>query len=175
MPTHHRRIKPGTAQFLESYIRASRPPTRTRSYPPQPEFLSQPIASPALVSQVDIAPTILDYAGLDLGNIPGVQGRSLAPLLNGELQTHRDAVVIDFHSDDHPDLILRALRTPEWKLVSYAGRRWGELVNLVDDPDEFHNLYGLPEYTAVQNQIEGQLLNELISRADVLPPRLANA
>lgn len=135
----------------------------------------QPVASPALVSQVDIAPTILDYAGLDLSNITGLQGRSLVPLLNGEQQTHRDSVLIDFHSDDHPNLILRALRTPEWKLVSYAGRRWGELVNLVDDPDEFHNLYGRPEYAAVQNRLEGQLLDELISRADVLPPRLANA
>jgi arylsulfatase A-like enzyme len=135
----------------------------------------QPAASPALVSQVDIAPTILDYAGLNLSHIPGLQGRSLAPLLNGEQQTHRDSVVIDFHSDDHPDLILRALRTPEWKLVSYAGQRWGELINLVDDPDELHNLYGRPEYAAVQCQLESQLLAELISRADVLPPRLANA
>lgn len=132
-------------------------------------------ASEALVSQIDVAPTVLDYAGLDPAAQTGLQGRSLRPLLAGERETHREAVVIDCYSDDHPGLIMRALRTPEWKLVSYAGQQWGELVNLADDPDEYYNLYNQPAYAAQQQQLERQLLDELISRADPLPPRLANA
>lgn len=129
----------------------------------------------ALVSQVDLAPTILDYAGLPPDAMPGVQGRSLRPLLEGAQRTWRDAVVVDFHSGDEPALVMKTLVTQRWKLTVYADGRRGELIDLQADPGEFHNLYGLAEFTDIQVQLERQLLRELLAQSDTLPARWSNA
>jgi arylsulfatase A-like enzyme len=104
--------------------------------------------SPALVELIDIAPTLLDAAGLP--RHPGIQGRSLWPMLTGQadLDHHHDDIYSEYynampwHNDPAPHLTM--LRTATHKLTIAHGLATGELYNLREDPDEHHNHWNDP-------------------------------
>ncbi|MFP6874686.1 MAG: arylsulfatase [Verrucomicrobiales bacterium] len=81
---------------------------------------------------IDLAPTILELAGVVAADLPGgvpfPPGRSLVPLFKGE-QPDRHDFLWWFH-DGH-----RALRVENWKLVAAKGEPW-ELYNLDGDRSE---------------------------------------
>jgi arylsulfatase A-like enzyme len=56
--------------------------------------VSRGLHSDALVELIDLAPTILEAAGLE--RHPGMQGQSLWPLLRGQAETHRNAVYSEY-------------------------------------------------------------------------------
>jgi len=70
----------------------------------------------AMVSWIDILPTLVDLGG----GVPptAVDGRSFAPVLRGEKQSHRDEVYAT-HSGDREFNVypMRCLRTPGWKYI----------------------------------------------------------
>ncbi|SEO21012.1 Arylsulfatase A [Halogranum amylolyticum] len=93
------------------------------------------------VTNVDIAPTIADYAGLD---VPGRwQGESLRPLVESTAENPREFVVVEHGLYTAQ----RAIRTAKWKLIrTYHAGLWEdelatfELYDLEDDPWEQQNL-----------------------------------
>jgi arylsulfatase len=64
--------------------------------------------------------------------IEPLQGKSLIPLLQGEPRGAHEELYFIFREN-------RALRTGDWKLVSFYGHRW-ELYNLSEDRMEQHDL-----------------------------------
>jgi arylsulfatase A-like enzyme len=111
-----------------------------------------------LVQNLDYAPTLLDLAGVDIPD--DLQGRSLAPLLQGETQTGwRDAVY--YHYYGYPDVHQVArhygIRTERYKLIRYYQFGEWELFDLRQDPDELHNLYADPAYRDVVATLAEQL------------------
>ena len=78
------------------------------------------LVSDALVEAVDIAPTLLEAAGLPMA--PGMQGRSLWPLLAGgqDLNRHRDDIYSEYYnasvmfSDPDPLAFLTMVRTERY-------------------------------------------------------------
>lgn len=87
---------------------------------------------------VDLVPTVLDV--LNVGPPPGIEGRSLVPLLEGwalgDLAPH--------HFAGGPEAA--SVRTRDWKLVRRSVAEGGErepkeLYNLQEDPGERWNLY----------------------------------
>ncbi|NKB66269.1 MAG: sulfatase-like hydrolase/transferase [Candidatus Latescibacteria bacterium] len=106
----------------------------------------------ALVSAYDFMPTLLDYLGLPMpesGNLPGV---SFAPLLNGQPQALRDEVVI---YDEYGTT--RMLRTTQWKYIHRYSDGPHELYDLVNYPDERHNLVDDPAQTQRLQELRAQL------------------
>ncbi len=99
-----------------------------------------PVAeSDAMVTLVDVLPTILETLGLP--EAEGISGRSLYPLMRGETTTHRDAVMLS----EATWQASRGVRTPEWKYLRFLqstiyGRDGVELYDVVADPDEQHNV-----------------------------------
>ena len=96
-------------------------------------------SSPLLVNSVDLFATILAYLGLNqVDRNENTPSRSFAPLLLGEMLTWENEVFMEQEET-------RALRTEKWL---YMKRFQGSsqypfedaLYNLVDDPDEKHNL-----------------------------------
>jgi arylsulfatase A-like enzyme len=85
-----------------------------------------------VVSGLDLAPTLCDFAGLDPP--PKCRGRSLRPLLQERDVQWREAVVCEV------DIIGRMVRTPEYKLITYRGDQTDQLFDLRTDPGEMHNL-----------------------------------
>jgi arylsulfatase len=122
----------------------------------------------ALTGLVDFAPTVLD-----LGSVPipdDIQGRSLARLLRGDTEEHRDGVLTEFQSSYRPWLNLKTWRTPDWKITYYAGQPYGELYDLRQDPGEFVNLYDSPEHRGIRTALLERLLEELVLTESRTPP-----
>jgi arylsulfatase A-like enzyme len=114
-----------------------------------PGRVLQDLRSPALVELVDIAPTLMQAAGLAVP--PFMQGASLWPLLTGEAEPahHKKYAVSEFNDA----LGSAAIDTPShgsmlfdgrFKHVVYHGTGLGELFNLETDPGEFDNLWDHP-------------------------------
>lgn len=131
-----------------------------------------------LVSLVDIAPTLLDAAGL--APLPGAHGRSALPLVGGD---GRKADVSDW--PDHVFVQIseaetgRAIRTHRWaygvshvdpaqELLRPSAEYADEytelfLYDLEHDPNELENLINRDSHTAVRERMRGLLLDRLRS------------
>ncbi|MBN2551252.1 MAG: sulfatase-like hydrolase/transferase [Spirochaetales bacterium] len=108
--------------------------------------------SKALVSHVDLYPTLLDLAGAGGSYDHTFRGRSLAPLLRGEAGTHHRAVFAELAT-------AVMIRTGSWKLV-FDPEQGGviHLYNLTRDPGELENLAGVAGYEAVAGALIEQIL-----------------
>ncbi|MDX6617585.1 MAG: hypothetical protein QOD60_2676 [Solirubrobacterales bacterium] len=117
----------------------------------------------AVVSNQDIAATIVDYAKRYAGGVqtcaaPGncrrMDGRSLAPLVGGRGSWPTDrGVLAEINSGPHD---YHAVRTPRYAYSELVtGER--ELYDLKKDPYELHNRAGRPAYAAVQNRLAARL------------------
>lgn len=99
-----------------------------------------------LVQNIDLAPTLLDFAGVD---IPGsMQGRSMRPLLTGGGENNwRDAVYYHFSEKGWGVASHYGIRTQRYKLIHFYDPvdQW-ELYDLKEDPLEMNNLYDQPAY-----------------------------
>lgn len=93
------------------------------------------------VSNIDLAPTFLDLAGLP---VPGfMQGRSLAPLLRGESPADWPSSFYYryYHDPGHHNTAAHlGVRTATHKLIHYWKRDAYEMFDLIKDPTEQHNL-----------------------------------
>lgn len=99
----------------------------------------------ALVSHLDLPPTLLELAGVPVP--AAMQGRSLLPLLRGEAPAWREELFTE-HLWDHPRLPrTEGLRTERWKYIRYLEHpEYEELYDLEADPHEARNLAGAPEH-----------------------------
>jgi arylsulfatase A-like enzyme len=87
---------------------------------------------------VDIAPTILELAGLKVPQ--EMQGRSLVPLLKGKEPEWRTDFFYE-HLFKHKTIArTEALRTQRWKYARYVDYDYEELYDLKNDPGETINL-----------------------------------
>ncbi len=132
-----------------------------------------------LVLNVDIAPTLLDYARADLPE--GMAGRSLRPLLEPRAAGEdalpwRDRFVAEFEpssSSSCPKAL--ALRTSRWKIISYPDHPdWTELFDLHNDPQEARDLAGDPDYAETLSTLRRSLAEEsglLGPPSDFVPTR----
>jgi arylsulfatase A-like enzyme len=126
---------------------------------------------------IDHAPTFLELAGLDVPD--DMQGRSLVPLLRGELPTGwRTAFYYRYYHDpgDHETRAHYGLRTTTHKIVHYWRKDAWELFDLRADPDELVNLADDPRHAETLASLRAQLLREKAAvgdddrMADVQPP-----
>jgi arylsulfatase A-like enzyme len=113
------------------------------------------------VLNIDIAPTLLDLAGVD---VPGtMQGTSLVPILGGELPAEWRSDFFVEHLFDHPRIPKHeGVRGERYKYARYFEQEpvYEELYDLLVDPMETRNLAGDPDYL--------EILTELRSRTDEL-------
>ena len=125
----------------------------------------------SLASAMDVAPTILDRAGVQPFN--GIQGRSLMPLIGGRVGfTEHPGVLIEEECHrsvpglpDPPRV--RTLVTDRWRLSVYQGTPWGELYDLAEDPWETRNLF--EEKKTLRAELLWELSREMIRLAPNLP------
>ncbi len=130
-----------------------------------------------LAMNVDFAPTILDFAGVEAPS--QMQGTSLRPLLEGKSPDDwRTATYYAYYEDSwqlvgagddqraepyqyftpHRIGPHRGVRTERYKLIEYytEGDYW-ELFDLDQDPDELRNVYNDPEYETVVSEMRRTL------------------
>lgn len=105
------------------------------------------------VLTLDMAPTILQMAGLD--SDPDMQGQSLVPLLEGESNDWRTEFFYE-HLFEHPRIPkTEAVRTERWKYIRYVGREpvYEQLFDLREDPLETNNLMLQDGHQAIKEQM----------------------
>lgn len=88
----------------------------------------------SLIQFQDVLPTILDVLGLG-NNISSMHGKSFLPVLKGDRETHRDAVIIGYYEG-----IDRCIRDLYWSYIQRPEGEPDELYNLDEDPKEKNNL-----------------------------------
>lgn len=97
----------------------------------------RPARSDALVSLMDIVPTLCDLAGVPAP--AGIDGLSLRPVLEKRATRVRDMVFGEYYGKQFWRVPIRMVRTERWKYVRYLGHG-EELYDLVADPGELRNL-----------------------------------
>lgn len=127
---------------------------------------SQQQISDAPVSQQDIMPTILDAVGIDIPD--SVEGLSMVPLLsnNPEDIDWRDYVQGEHSACYSKEMAMLFLTDGKEKYIWYTLTGEEQLFNLVDDPDELHNL---SEDPANQEQLllwRNRMVAELEERSE---------
>lgn len=105
------------------------------------------------VELIDLCPTLLDCAGIDLA--PEIQGVSLRAALEGGRLSHRAYVFAESGA-------VKMLRDRRYKLVYYPAQPYGELYDIAADPNETDNLYADPRYQEIRERMVRDLLDRLI-------------
>ncbi len=150
--------------------------------------------SDALVSHVDLFPTLCDLLAIDPP--AWLQGRSMMPLVRGEADETNEAIFaeVTYHAAYEP---MRAVRTKRWKYIRRFGGRgrlvrpncdqgpskdwmlahgWAEvppaaeeeLYDLALDPNEAHNLAGEERCAEALEEMRGRLERWMHETADPL-------
>jgi N-acetylglucosamine-6-sulfatase len=127
-----------------------------------PGFLKAGFTITENVRNIDIAPTVMDYAGLKPTD--GMDGRSFAPLLAGERITWPNEFFYEYYWErafPHTPTML-GIRTDRYKYITYHGI-WDidELYDLSNDPHEMVNLIKNPEYNDLIIQLRKQIFDWL--------------
>jgi len=108
---------------------------------------------------IDLAPTILDLAGLEIPLY--MQGESMVNLLKGKKENNwRKSFLFEYYLDTYWPFAgpnQTAVRTEKYKLVdSFLKNDIDELYDLKLDPGEMHNLINDPNYDAVEKELRLQ-------------------
>ncbi|HMQ91698.1 MAG TPA: sulfatase-like hydrolase/transferase [Amaricoccus sp.] len=139
------------------------------SDPSDPE---QPARCAALTSTVDIAPSILQRAGLVPYN--GMQGRSFLPVLGDETAERRSDVLVEYNDANERQgyrspARIRTLVTEDWTLIVPAGEGWGELYDRKADPENIDNKWVDRDFADVRARLTDRLLDRVIAQMDESP------
>jgi len=144
-----------------------------------------------VVSLLDLAPTILDMAGVPIpqgavpqssgaqrpeapGAPPAWPGRSLAPVLTGQ-DTSTEASALVEMDEDYMGFKMRTLVTERYRLTTYSGQPYGELFDLADDPRELQNLWDDPGHRSLRDELRLQLLDKIVETDISVPRQIARS
>ncbi|MFC4870866.1 sulfatase [Negadavirga shengliensis] len=111
-----------------------------------------------LVMNIDLAPTILDAARIEIP--AAMQGESFLPVLTNSQASGRDALYYHYYENgEHAVSPHFGVKTDRYKLMRFYNRveSW-ELFDLENDPSEMNNVYGQEAYVAVEKEMKERLL-----------------
>ena len=122
-----------------------------------PNVTSEGSSTSALVQNLDLAPTILEIAGIE---IPArMQGESIVPILKGDTPEWRDSMYYHYYEYPGAHSVQKheGVRTNRYKLIWYYEIDEWEMFDFKNDPNEVHNLYDKPAYSGIQTKLNEQL------------------
>jgi len=115
-----------------------------------------------MVANIDIAPTLLDIAGVD--EDLNMDGMSFLPVLQGKPDPWRENLLYEYYWENNypytPTTF--ALITDRYKFIHYYGI-WDldELYDLQNDPSETNNLISNPEFNTIAVDLKKQLMSKI--------------
>lgn len=129
-------------------------------------------ASDAIQSHVDLAPTLLDYAGLPIpATMTGISQRAV---WSCDTERVRDSAICEFHHEP-TTLNLRSYIDECYKLTVYQGREYGELYDLENDPRELVNLWDDPAAAELKQRLLLRYIWAELAKEPMWMPRLSRA
>ncbi len=141
-----------------------------------PKCFQKGLKSNALVELTDVAPTILELAGIP---VPiRMQGKSFANICVGKVDVdyHRDFVFTEYYNalpnHRNPTPYLTMIRDLQYKIAVFHGLDSGEFYDLQNDPCEFDNLWDHPDYEKLKNQYLKKAFDASVFTMDPAPQRV---
>ncbi|MCF8380104.1 MAG: sulfatase [Bacteroidales bacterium] len=137
-----------------------------------PQKIEQGSEIDALCMNIDLAPTILEMAGVEVPEY--MQGKSMLDLMEQKDENWRKSILFEYYVDDAypyagPDML--AVITDSFKLVdNFIEGDIDELYDLKQDPGEMNNLISDLKYSEVEKKLREQLI-ELKKEYEYNPDR----
>ncbi|WBU60893.1 sulfatase family protein [Paracoccus albus] len=129
----------------------------------------------ALVELIDLAPTILEIAKVEIPE--NMQGKSLVSMLRGQTLTHKPHVVCEFNEalagmphQSHATMVFDG----RYKTCMYHDAGKAEIFDLKEDPGEFTSLWGQPGFEQEQIRLLKQHLDAVMATSDAGIKRTGN-
>ena len=101
------------------------------------------VKSDSLVEHVDFYPTLLELCELDAAS--PLQGESIVPLLKNPEMKGRDYA---YTVVSRGQKLGRSIRSDRWRYAEWFDAENAELYDFKNDPKEYTNLAGNPEYAS---------------------------
>jgi uncharacterized sulfatase len=114
-----------------------------------PGIVKRQGTSDALVNLVDLPKTFLDLVGIPF--VQGIQGVSLMPIIRGEKRHVQDITLVELQATKN--IYQQTMITDRYKLIVYRDQDYGELYDMQNDPDQYKNLWDLPELAEVKAEL----------------------
>ena len=128
--------------------------------------------SAAMQSLVDLAPSFLSLAGLDLPRtMTGVDQR---PVWLGEAESARSHIVVE-NRHEPTTVHLKTYVDQRYKITVYYNREYGEIFDLQEDPNEVDNLWDQPNRLPLKTRLLLQLLFAEMGKEPLWMPRISGA
>jgi uncharacterized sulfatase len=128
--------------------------------------------SDSLQSLVDLAPTFLSYAGIDIPRC--MTGLPQKEVWNGDASKARDHVIVENHHQ--PTTIhLHTLVTDRYKITVYRNKNYGELFDLEEDPGELNNLWDSESHKEIKSDLLLKFLHARMETEPMWMPRVCSA
>ncbi|MGI9542779.1 MAG: sulfatase family protein [Cyclobacteriaceae bacterium] len=136
-----------------------------------PEKIKPATTITKMVQNIDIAPTVLDMAGLEQPEY--LHGASFLPLLDGTDTNWRDRIFYEYYWEYYfPQTpTVHGVRTDKYKYLQYHGI-WdtNELYDLENDPYEMNNLIKSPEHQEMIAELRTEVYDWLESTGGMQIP-----
>lgn len=125
-----------------------------------PGHISKNRINDSFISSLDFAPTLLDYAGVEIPS--SMQGRSFKQILEGNIPNDWQTSFFYHYFDQFGVPEHYGLRTKQYKLINFldSTRNEYELYDLKADPEELHNVFDEPKYEKIRKSLLKRLTQE---------------
>ena len=131
-----------------------------------PELIKTARDSEDLLMTIDIAPTLLELAGVQ---VPAdMQGESFLDVLKGG-KGQRDLLYYHYYEDGIHNVSPHfGVSDGRYKLIRFYNKvnAW-ELFDMQEDPDELKNVYDDPAYREIRNGMMEKLTEEVLQQEDL--------
>lgn len=125
-----------------------------------------------LQSIVDLAPTFLSYAGIE---IPfGMTGIDQREVWNGDESKSRNHVIVE--NRHQPTTVhAKTFIDDRYKITVYCNQPYGELFDLQEDPGEYDNKWDDSGYAEVKSELMSKFLHAEMGKESAWMPRVWGA
>ncbi len=137
-----------------------------------PGCIPQNEVSDSLQSTVDLAPTMLSFAGLPIPRY--MTGLDEKPVWCGDQKSLRNHVIVE-NRHNPTTMNLKTYIDERYKLTIYYNRDYGELFDLEQDPGELENLWSRPERQELKKELLLKFLHADMGIEAMPMPRIAGA
>ena len=129
--------------------------------------------SDALISIVDLAPTMLSLIGMK--NLPmTMSGIDMSDVFKGKKDSLRESVIVENHFQ-RTKFYQKSYITNRYKIVWYMNSDEGELFDLQEDPHEYNNLWSNPDFKDLKYQLLHKAMQADMKKEICPMPRVAPA
>lgn len=128
--------------------------------------------SDAMQSLVDLAPTFLSMTGIPVPRT--MTGKDQSRVWLGTEEQARDHIICEFHHE--PTTVhMKSYVDERYKITVHYNQEYGEMFDLLEDPNEINNLWDNPDYRELRSQLLLTFIWAEMGKEPMWMPRISGA